>query len=144
MSNKITKAIMGGIAGALVMSLIMFILPYIGMPEISTPGMLSVMLGTSVAVGWIIHLAIGVIFSLVYAFLIIKILRKIKNDILKGLIFGVLVFIIGQAGLAIMGPMMNETPALEGSMAMIMATSIIAHIFYGLVVVLYFSGRRVS
>lgn len=133
---KIKQALLGGIVGTAVMTVIMMIAPMMGMPEMNPPEMLSVMMGMPIAVGWLMHFMIGIIFALAYAFLFINVVKKINNNILKGAIFGFVVFIFAQIMMGIMG-MIFPMPPMEGSMVLIMVGSIVGHLIFGVIVALF-------
>lgn len=137
MKTKLQQAIVAGIIATTAMSIIMFITPIIGIPKISPPEMLSKMIGFSIYMGWIMHFMIGITFSTVYAFIFIKLIKKIKNNILRGIIFGFSVFIFAQIAIAIIGWMMGEMPPMQGSMMMTVIGSIIGHLVFGIVVALF-------
>lgn len=135
MTNKIQQAILGGLAGTAVMTVVTLLAPMIGMPKMSPPEMLSMMLGFPIAVGWVMHFIIGVTFALAYVFFFINWVRKISSNILKGAIFGMVAFIFAQIMLSIMG-MMFPMPPMEGSMLLVMVGSILGHIVFGITVAL--------
>lgn len=137
MSNKIQQTVLGGIVGTAVMTLVMFIAPMMGMPEMNPPQMLSMMTGLPLTVGWIMHFMIGVIFASGYTFLLKKAVRKIGSHVLKGTIFGFAVFVFAQIMMAIMGGLIGGMPSMEGSMILVMIGSITGHIVYGIVVALF-------
>ena len=137
MPNKFTQAIIGGIVATITFTLVTIIAPVMGMPKMSPPAMLSMMMGVPIAVGWLMHFMIGIIFALVYAFFFIKVVKKINSNILKGVIFGFAVFIFAQIAMAILGAMMGGMPPMEGNMMLIMIGSAIGHIVYGIVVVMF-------
>ncbi len=137
MTNKIKQAVIGGIVGTVVMTMIMFIAPMMGMPKMNPAEMLSMMMGLPIAVGWMMHFMIGVIFALAYAFLFIKVVTKINNNIFKGAIFGFSTFIFAQIMMAIMGAIIGGMPAMEGSMILIMIGSIMGHVVFGIVVAMF-------
>ena len=141
MSNKITQAIIGGIVATTVMTAVMMIAPMMGIPKMSPPAMLSMMMGFPIVVGWMMHFMIGIIFAIAYAFFFIKVVKKISNNILKGAIFGFAVFIFAQIAIAMMGAMMGGMPPMEGSMMLMMVGSIMGHIIFGIVVVLFAKGQ---
>ncbi|MBU1211535.1 MAG: hypothetical protein KJ587_09725 [Alphaproteobacteria bacterium] len=59
----IGKGMLAGFAATLVLSAIMFMKSMMGlMPQLDVIGMLSGMLGTSLAVGWLVHFIIGTVF----------------------------------------------------------------------------------
>lgn len=136
MTNKIQKALIGGIIGTAVMTIVMMIAPMMGMLKMSPPTMLSMMMGFSIIVGWMMHFMIGVIFAMAYAFFFFNLVKKVSNNILKGAIFGMAAFIFAQIMMAIMG-MMFPMPPMEGSMMLMMVGSIMGHIIFGISVALF-------
>lgn len=137
MSNKITQSLIGGIVATAVMTVVMMIAPMMGMPKMSPPAMLSMMMGFPIAIGWIMHFMIGIIFALTYAFVFINVLKRVSNNLLKGAIFGFAAFIFAQVAMAIMGAMFGGMPPMEGSMALIMVGGIMGHIIFGITVALF-------
>lgn len=136
MTTKIKQSLIGGIIGTAVMTMIMFIAPMMGMPKMSPPEMLSMMMGFPIAVGWLMHFMIGIIFAMAYAFFFINLIKKVNNNILKGAIFGFAVFIFAQIMMAVMGILM-PMPPMEGSMMLMMVGSIMGHIIFGITVALF-------
>lgn len=136
MTTKIKQALIGGIIGTAVMTLVMMIAPMMGMPKMSPPEMLSMMMGFPIVVGWMMHFMIGVIFAIAYAFFFINVVKKISNNILKGAIFGMAAFVFAQIMMAIMG-MMLPMPPMEGSMMLMMVGSIMGHVIFGITVALF-------
>ncbi|MDI1356315.1 MAG: hypothetical protein PSX36_15470 [bacterium] len=134
MENKISKSFIGGITGTLVMTAVMMIAPKMGIPKMSPPAMLSMMMGLPIIVGWFMHFMIGIIFALIYAFFFFNILKKINNNLLKGAIFGLASFIFAQIAIGIMDAMIGGMPAMEGSMILMMIGSIMGHVIFGMVV----------
>ncbi len=137
MSNKIKQSIIGGIIATAVMTAVMMIAPMMGMPKMSPPAMLSMMTGFPIIVGWLMHFMIGIIFAMAYAFLFIKVVQKVSNNILKGAIFGFAVFIFAQIAMVMMGAMMGGMPPMEGSMMLMMIGSIMGHVIYGITVAMF-------
>src|SRR5690606_12545812 len=115
-----------------IMSLIMFIAPMMGMPKMSPPEMLAGMLGVPVLAGWLMHFITGVIFAFSYSYVFAPKI-KIANLVLKGTLFGFVIFLFAQIMLGIMGSMF-PMPEMEGSMMLMMIGSIIGHIVYGIAV----------
>ena len=136
MTTKIKQALIGGINGTAVMTVVMMIAPMMGMPKMSPPEMLSMMMGFPIVVGWMMHFMIGVIFAMAYAFFFINVLKKVNNNILKGAIFGMAAFVFAQIMMAIMG-MMFPMPPMEGSMMLMMVGSIMGHVIFGITVALF-------
>lgn len=134
MGTKIKQSIIGGIVGTAVMTMVMFVAPMMGMPKMNPAEMLSMMMGFPLAIGWMMHFLIGIIFALTYSFVFIKVVKKISNNILKGAIFGLAAFIFAQITIAIMGAMLGGMPPMEGSMMLMMIGSIMGHVIFGIVV----------
>ena len=137
MLDKIKQSLFGGVAGTVAMTLITWMAPLIGFPKMSPPDMLAGMLGLPVFAGWIMHFMIGVIFALAYIFLLQNRLQKISNRYTKGVVFGMIVFIFAQIMMLAMGAVFASMPSPAGSMALMMLGSVIGHIVYGVVVVLF-------
>lgn len=135
MNNNILQAIKGGIIATLVMTMVMFVAPYMGLPKMNPAGMLSMMMGVPLFAGWTMHFMIGITFAFSYVILERLLLKKITNKIVKGVIFGVFAFIIAQIAMPIMGAMFGGMTAPKGNMALMMMGSVIGHIVFGIVVV---------
>jgi hypothetical protein len=136
MTNKIKQALIGGIISTAVMTMVMFIAPILGMPKMNPAEMLAGMMGLPVAIGWLMHFLIGIIFTMSYAFFFINILKKVGNNILKGAIFGFAVFIFAQIMMAVMGMLMSMPP-MEDSMMLMMIDSIMGHIIFGITLAMF-------
>lgn len=136
MTTKIKQALIGGIIGTAVMTIVMMIAPMLGMPKMNPPQMLSMMMGFPITVGWLMHFMIGIIFAMAYAFFFINLIKKVSSNILKGAIFGFTAFIFAQIMMAIMG-MMFPMPPMEGSMMLMMIGSIMGHVIFGITVALF-------
>ena len=132
MDNKIQKSILAGIIGTVIMTLVIMVAPMMGMPKMSPPAMLSGMLGMPIFVGWIMHFMIGIIFAVIYTYVVASKL-KIENIYLKGAIFGIIVFVFAQIMMKVMGAIM-PMPKMEGSMLLMAIGSLMGHIIYGIAV----------
>jgi len=135
-SNAVKQALIGGIAATVVMTIFTYMAPLMGMPEMNPPEMLSGMLGVPIAIGWVMHFMIGVVFALSYAFLFLNLFHKIESKWIRGILFGIAVFIFAQIMMLIMGALMGGMAAPEGNMMLMMIGSLIGHIVYGIVVAL--------
>lgn len=130
MNIKNKKTILAGVIGTAIMTVVMMLAPMMGMPKMSPPKMLSGMLGMPVFVGWLMHFMIGIVFAFAYTYgCIFK--HKISNVWLKGVVFGIVIFVFAQIMMAIIG-MMMPMPKMEGSMMLMMIGSIIGHIVFGM------------
>jgi hypothetical protein len=137
MKTKIQQSLLGGIVGTIVMTAVMFIAPLIGMHKMNPAAMLSMMMGFPIIIGWIMHFMIGTIFATAYVFLFFSLLKKIKSNMLKGAIFGLIVFIFAQIIMALMGAILGGMPPMEGSMILVMMGSLIGHLVFGITVALF-------
>ncbi len=133
MNTKIRKSLVTGVIATIVMTLVMITAPLMGMPKMNPAVMLSSMMGVSVTVGWIMHFMIGIAFAVAYVFAFYP-LVKISNKILKGVLFGIVVFIFAQIAMFMMSLVFGEMPEPEGSMVLMMVGSILGHVVYGIVV----------
>lgn len=132
MKKRLSKSLIAGILATGVMSLVLLIIPMMGLPKLSPPEMLAVMLGVSVSTGWSIHFIIGIIFTLSYTFFF-ESKVKIDNIYFKGIAFGLSVFIFAQIVLGLMSAFL-PMPESNDSIFSMMVSSILGHIFFGLAV----------
>lgn len=139
MQTKIQQSVISGIVATIAMTLLIVIGGAMGMPKMSPPLMLAGMMHLPVAMGWVMHFMIGIIFAAGYVFFFNKWLRKISSKIVKGAVFGVIAFIIAQIGFAIMGAVFGDggMSQPEGSPVLLMIGSIMGHIVFGIVVALF-------
>ncbi|MDA3907078.1 MAG: hypothetical protein PF484_13480 [Bacteroidales bacterium] len=142
MNTKVSKSVIGGLVATLVMTLFMFVGPMMGMPKMNPAEMLSIMMGVPVLVGWIMHFVIGVIFALLYIYLLKSHLTKVGSWVVKGIIFGLAVFVFAQIVRVIMGAIFGAMPSPEGNMVLMMIGSIVGHIVYGIIVVYFVKGAE--
>ena len=130
MNTKISKSILGGIIGTILMTIVTMIAPMMGMPKMSPSAMLASMTNMPIAAGWVMHFMIGIIFAFAYTYLFAPKV-KISNIFLKGAVFGLVVFVFAQIIMAMMGAML-PMPKMEGSMMLMMIGSIIGHVIFGM------------
>jgi uncharacterized membrane protein YagU involved in acid resistance len=133
MNNKIMKSLAAGAAATVVMTMIMFMAPMMGLPKMNPPAMLAVTMGFPIMVGWMMHFMIGIVFAMGYTFLFSSFLNRISNKVVNGVVFGMIAFVLAQIGMAMMG-MIFTMPKMEGSMALMMLGSVIGHVLFGIVV----------
>ncbi len=143
MTSKIQQAILGGIVATIVMTLVMFIAPMMGMPKMSPPKLLGAMMGFSVTVGWIMHFMIGIIFALIYAYILLPLLKGIDNNALRGGVFGIIAFIFALVVMMGMVAVLGKKPPMQGSMAMIIMGAVIGHIVFGIIVGLFVKPQKI-
>ena len=129
MKPNLTKAIVGGLAGTVVMSLMMrFVAPMMLGHPMDIAGMLANMIGGVWAIGMAAHLMNGVvIFPLVYAFLVFRYLPG--PPLLRGVRWGAVLWVVAETmvmPLAGAGFFSSEIGGLKAVMAALMG-----HLVYG-------------
>jgi hypothetical protein len=129
MKPNLTKAIVGGLAGTVVMSLMMrFVAPMMLGHPMDIAGMLANMMGGVWAVGMAVHLMNGVvIFPLVYAFIAFRYLPG--PPVLRGLLWGTVLWLAAETMVMPMagaGFFSSEIGGVKAVMAALMG-----HLVYG-------------
>lgn len=122
------KVVTAGVAGTVVMTLLMLMGPVMGMPKMDMGQMLgpmNPMVKMPYAVGWVMHFIIGVILTGIYAALFLNTLPSTGWK--RGAIWGLIPFVMAQ--LVVM-PMMGMGVFSGGQIMMIMG-SLIGHLVYG-------------
>ena len=134
MKSKITESLVAGIAATVVMTIIMMIAPMIGLAKMNPPEMVSGMMRMPIAVGWIMHFMIGIVFAASYVFFFSSKL-PIESKLLKGIVFGIIIAILAKIGMTIMGTIAGgATPRPEGAMIPMIMALLLGHIVFGIVV----------
>ncbi len=134
MNNKFLRSIVAGIVATIAMTVMMMIAAQLGMPKMEPPKILATTMGVSVAIGWIMHFMIGIIFALMYSYIIKDWLTKISSNLGKGAVFGIIAFVIAQISMGVMGLMLSSMPKPSGNMVLIIVGSLMGHILFGIVV----------
>lgn len=136
--QNVSAGLVAGFAATVVLSLIMVVKGMMGvMPELDVAAMIGMMMGASVAVGWVIHFMIGTIvwgggFAVLYDVI------PGNSAIAKGVLFriaawiGMMIVIMPMAGAGLFGLDM-------GMMAPIM--TLVLHIVFGAVLGFVFQSR---
>jgi uncharacterized membrane protein YagU involved in acid resistance len=129
-SKKLKQALKGGIIATAVMTMLMLVAPMMGMPDMKIGNMMAGFMGIPVWAGWAMHLMIGIIWAMVYVFLVRD--RFTLNPALKGLLFAILPWMLMQLMvMPIMGMGLFSANSPE-AMKMVMGT-LMGHLVYGLV-----------
>ncbi|MGI8950504.1 MAG: DUF6789 family protein [Chitinophagaceae bacterium] len=134
MKTKFAQSVIAGLVATAVMTGFMFLAPMMGLPKMNPAEMLSSMMGVSLAVGYIMHFMIGIIFAAAYVYLFNPKVH-IESKVLKGALFGLCVFIFAMIMMFIIGKMM-PMPMMQGSMMLMMIGALIGHLVYGIFVAL--------
>ncbi|WP_421379772.1 hypothetical protein ACOJQI_16235 [Bacillus salacetis] len=129
MKHKLSNGIIGGIIGGIIFGIMMQMMGMIGM--------IAGMLGSeSLAVGWIIHMVISIIFGLSFALAN----QVIHNVWTLAILFGIGIWIIGP--LLIMPMMMGMGTNLGAVFAPQQLMSLGTHIFFSLILAIVFKLRK--
>jgi len=129
MNTNIIKAILGGIAGTLMMSLMMrFAAPMMVGQPMDIAAMLGNMMGNNYAMGMAVHIMLGVlVFPLIYAIVVFRLLPG--APLIKGLTWGLILWLIAETMVMPMagaGFFMSEIGGMKAVMA-----ALIGHLVYG-------------
>ena len=128
MKPNIGQAILGGLVGTIVLTMLMYIAaPMMGIAKMDIAAMLGSMLG-GWTMGMVLHFVNGVVlFPLIYAFFLFPKLRG--TPVIKGILWGVTLWLV--AGLMVM-PLMGAGFFGTANGGMMTATaSLTGHIVYG-------------
>lgn len=134
MNNQFIKAVVAGFIATVAMTLMMMLAALMGMPKMDPPQMLATTMNTSVVLGWVMHFMIGIVFALMYTYFFQSLLANISSVLVKGLLFGLIAFVIAQIGMLVMGAMFPSMPEPQGSRAMMIVGSLLGHLLFGIVV----------
>lgn len=144
---NVLNAVISGILGTFAISAVMAVAPLMGMPKMDIVDLLSTMFGKpNKVMGWMMHLMMGVVFALIYAFL--WSLGIGSAGWLSGLIFGAAHWLVVGLMMAMI-PIMHvgikngdvEAPGLwmtnQGGMLSFVG-GLMGHMVFGLVVALVY------
>jgi len=129
---NVTRAVATGLIATASMTALLLIEPAIGLPEIAIGQLLSTSLSLTTAlssagpaVGWVVHFVVGVLWALAYAAVIMT--RLPGSPLVRGLLYGALVFLLAQALLL---PLVGAGFFSRGDPSML-AGGLIGHLVYG-------------
>jgi uncharacterized membrane protein YagU involved in acid resistance len=138
---NIVGSIIAGLLGTLVMTVLMAMAPWMGMPRMDIIGMLGAMFtaskGTSRVFGTLAHFMMGVIFAIIYSLL--WNLGIGSPAWLWGLIFGAIHGVVAMVMMPVMMKMHPRPPQMNGGLLM-MVGLLIGHMVFGLVVALTYAA----
>ncbi|MEX0691367.1 MAG: DUF6789 family protein [Gemmatimonadales bacterium] len=118
-------AVLAGLVGTAVMTMLMLMGPLMGMPEMPIGDMLGAFLGIGSTLGWVMHGVIGVVLAGIYALAAARFLPG--TPVVRGAVYGFLVFLMAQLAVT---PMMGGGVFSGGNIPMIMG-SLMGHLVYG-------------
>ncbi len=121
LTQRLTAGVAGGLAGGLVFGVMMQVIGMIGM--------IAQLVGsTSVAVAWVVHLAISAFFGAAFAVLLADRLRGPGMALGLGAVYGVVLWVVGP--LLLMPAFMGMPVFVVDQMALM---SLIGHVAFGVV-----------
>jgi len=145
---NIIGAVTAGLVGTMIISMVMVMAPKMGMPKMAIWEMLGSMFSPTgnVALGWMMHLMMGVVFGVVYAALWSVGIGAVT--VVSGLVFGIAHWLV--VGLMMGGMPMMHAGIKSGGVAapgvfmlnnggmMSFMGGLMGHMIYGLAVVLVY------
>jgi len=120
-TQRLTAGGAGGLAGGLVFGVMMQVMGMMGM----IAGLVG---STSVAVGWVVHLAISALFGAAFTVLLAGLLRSPGMALLLGAVYGVVLWVIGPL---LLMPAFMGMPVLVVDQTAVM--SLIGHVIFGVI-----------
>jgi uncharacterized membrane protein YagU involved in acid resistance len=129
-SKKLKQALTGGIIATVLMTMLMLVAPMMGMPDMKIGNMMAGFIGIPVWSGWVMHLMIGIIWAIVYVFLVRD--RFTLSPAFKGMLFAILPWMLMQLMVMPMMGMGVFSANSQEPMKMVMGT-LMGHLVYGLV-----------
>ncbi len=138
---NILGSIVAGLLGTLVMTVLMYMAPRMGMPKMDIIGMLGTMFtaseGSARVLGTLAHFMMGVIFAIIYALLWSFGIGS--PTWLWGLIFGAVHGVVAIVMMPMMTKMHPRPPQMDSG-ALMMVGLLMGHLVFGLVVALTYSA----
>ena len=134
MKSKIAQTFIAGMVATVVMTVVGLMAPLMGLPKMNPAEMLAGMMGIPVLVGYLMHFMIGIIFAALYVYLFNPKVH-IHSKLIKGLLYGFVVFVFAQIMLFVIGKIMPMPMSNDNKMLM-MVGSLIGHLVFGIVVAL--------
>lgn len=147
---NIVAAVLAGIVGTVIISLIMALAPRTGMPKMAIWEMLSSMFAPqgSTSLGWVLHFMMGILFAIVYAVFWAAGIGSVSAA--SGALFGVVQWLIVGLMMGAM-PMMHAgiragtAPApgvymLKNDGLMAFMGGLVGHVIYGVVVAVVYAA----
>ncbi|MDE3056726.1 MAG: DUF2938 family protein [Bacteroidota bacterium] len=125
------RALAAGLAGTLVMTIVMFMAPAMGIPPMPIGKMLAGFMGIPEALGWIAHFMIGTGLALAYVYVFSS--KLPGNSWVRGALYGLIPWFVMQI---MVFPMMGAGLFASSTQAPVMMVmgSLIGHVVYGAVV----------
>ena len=126
MKLNVVRAVLAGLAGTAVMTMLMQLATRMGMPPMNIGAMLGSVMGGNAALGWVAHFMIGTVLALIYAVLFAA--RVPGAPAVRGIVFSLFPWLMAQ--LVVM-PMMGM--GLFSGSVLAAGGSLMGHLVYGAV-----------
>lgn len=137
---KPLKVLMAGLLATGVMTAFMLIAPFIGLPPINIGEFLGSFMGNHIALGWALHFAMGIALAYVYVVFFNHTIPVIY-DTLRGLLFGILAFMVSQAIIIAISLTGLLTWDQKQDMVLMIFGNCVAHMLYGAVLGTFFKNK---
>ena len=124
-----------------VMTLLMLIAPFLGLPPMNAGALLGSIVGGNETIGWIQHFVIGIIFAFVYATFFNDWL-PVENNILRGTMYGIIVFVFSEINFTLINLFGFLTWHQKESMALMVAGNCLVRMAYGTILGLFFKSSK--
>lgn len=131
---NVKRAVVGGLVGTLVMTVLVLAAPMMGLPPMNIGAMLGSVMGGSLVLGWMGHFIIGTVLALGYGALFAN--RLPGPGFVRGAVYGLLPWLMAQ--LVVM-PMMGA--GLFSGSFLAAAGSLMGHLVYGAILGAIYSAR---
>lgn len=127
------KITIAGLAATALMSIIMLIMLLVNLPVINFTTVLATLLSVHLAVAWVVHFAIGIIYAFIYV-LIVNENLPVVNHTARGIIYSIFIFVLSTfAMLVAIAYVKNLSAHMEESVALSLMINLPAYFAYGAV-----------
>ena len=134
--NKYARILIAAVVATIAMTGFMLLAPFIGLPKMNV-GVLLGSLFNSETAGWIIHILIGILFAIPYAFFFNRWI-PVENRFLRGTIYGIIVFVFSEIILTIANFTGHLSFIDKENMALMVFGNALAGMIYGTVLGVFF------
>lgn len=128
--NTASKTVVGGLVATAAMTALVLMAPMMGIPQMDIGAMVAGMLRLPTAIGWVMHVMIGILFAFGYTYLLSPRL-PVPKPFLRGMVYGFIVFLLAQILFFLLGIMelMPDSPMEDSGLALL--GSLMGHLVYG-------------
>ena len=96
MNEKQIQTLVSGLIATAAISLFYYLIDSLRVEVLAPWRMIEYLINVTLFWGWLFHLSVGLIFTWIYRRILSLALRKIRNLVLRGLVFGFVVFVISE------------------------------------------------